>query len=300
MKLKSKIFISMGMVFVLFGVAISVALTGMQSNKDRFENFLQQDLALSQAATSLYAQGLQMGQALRNIVMDPTNQAAFKNLDQAAKAFKEHTQTALVLAASSPADLKVLEQVAALREQQIPLQNKIVALASTDQKAAIAAISQEETPVWRKIREQLVDFSKAKEAAVEKTKAETVAYSQRMLMITLGLLLVAVIAATAIVIWLVRHIMSQLGGEPAYAVEVAQAISSGDFSKAITVKSDDDSSLLFSINAMRETLTGTIGDIRHATETIAVASREIASGNADLSSRTESQASSLETTSWFA
>src|SRR3569832_71833 len=39
-----------------------------------------------------------------------------------------------------------------------------------------------------------------------------------------------------------------------------------------------------------------VGQVRHGTETIAVASREIASGNADLSSRTESQASSLEET----
>ena len=296
MKLKSKIFMSMGMVFVLFSVAIGVALTGMQSNKNRFERFLEQDLALAQAATSLYAQGLQMGQALRNIVIEPTNQAGFKNIEKAAGEFKADSQKALSLAASNPSDRKILEQVAALREQQISIQSKIVGLASTDQAAAIAAISQEETPVWRKIREHLVDFIKAKQASVENTKAEMVAFSERMLMITLVLLLVAVIAAAAIVFWLVRHIMKQLGGEPAYAVEVAQAISSGDFSRAITVERGDSSSLLFSINAMRETLTGTIGDIRHATETIAVASREIASGNADLSSRTESQASSLEQT----
>ena len=275
MKLKSKIFMSMGMVFVLFSVAIGVALTGMQSNKNRFERFLEQDLALAQAATSLYAQGLQMGQALRNIVIEPTNQAGFKNIEKAAGEFKADSQKALSLAASNPSDRKILEQVAALREQQIPIQSKIVGLASTDQAAAIAAISQEETPVWRKIREHLVDFIKAKQASVENTKAEMVAFSQRMLMITLALLLVAVIAAAAIVFWLVRHIMKQLGGEPAYAVEVAQAISSGDFSRAITVERGDSSSLLFSINAMRETLTGTIGDIRHATETIAVASREI-------------------------
>ena len=73
MKLKSKILLSMGGVFLLFGVAISVALTGMQSNKNRFESFLEQDLALAQAANHMYAQGLQMGQALRNVVMDPSN-----------------------------------------------------------------------------------------------------------------------------------------------------------------------------------------------------------------------------------
>ncbi|MDP1929031.1 MAG: methyl-accepting chemotaxis protein [Thiobacillus sp.] len=296
MKLKSKIILSMGMVFMLFSVAIAVALTGMQTNKNRFEHFLDQDLALAQAATNLYAHGLQMGQALRNIVMDPANKAAYKNLEASSAEFKANSEKALALAATSPADLKILEEVAALREQQAPIQAKIVSLASTDQVAAIAAISKEETPVWRNIRTRLMDFTEAKQAAVEQTKAEMEAFSQRMLMFALVLVVVALVVASAIVFWLVRHIMKQLGGEPAYAVDVARAISEGDFSRSVALENGDTSSLLYAINAMRQNLTGTIGDIRHSTETIAVATREIASGNADLSSRTEQQASSLEET----
>ena len=296
MKLKTNIILSMAGVFLLFSVAIGVALTGMQSNKSRFDKFLEHDMALSQAATNLYAQGLQMGQALRNVVIDPGNEKAYKNLEASAAEFKDTSKTALALAAGNPSDLAVLEEVVALREQQIPIHSRIISLAGSDQAAAITAISKEETPVWRQIRERLVDFTKAKQVAVEQTKAEINAFSQRMLMITLVLLVVALIAASAIVIWLVRHIMHQLGGEPAYAVEVAQAISNGDFSRSVELKQGDTSSLLFSINAMREHLTGTIGDIRNATETISVASREIATGNADLSNRTESQASSLEET----
>ncbi|HQT31275.1 MAG TPA: methyl-accepting chemotaxis protein [Thiobacillus sp.] len=281
---------------MLFGVAIAVALTGMQSNKNRFESFLEEDLALAHAATNLYAHGLQMGQALRNIVMDPANQGAYKNLEASSAEFKANSEKALALAATSPADMKILEEVAALREQQAPIQAKIVSLAGTDQVAAIAAISKEETPVWRNIRTRLMDFTAAKQAAVEQTKAEMAAFSQRMLMFALVLVVVALVVASAIVFWLVRHIMKQLGGEPAYAVDVARAISEGDFSRSVALENGDTSSLLYAINAMRQNLTGTIGDIRHSTETISVATREIASGNADLSSRTEQQASSLEET----
>ncbi|MDP2025162.1 methyl-accepting chemotaxis protein [Sulfuriferula sp.] len=296
MKLKTKIILNMGLVFLLFSVAISVALTGMQSTKSRFESFLEHDLALAQAATNQYAQGLQLGQALRNIVIDPANKTAFKNLETAGNEFKETNQKALALAKNDPADLKVLEEVAALREQQIPIQAKIVSLAATNQAAAIEVVSKEETPVWRSIRVRLQDYIKAKSAAVENTKAEMAAFSQRMLVTALVLMLVAMVVGAGIVFWLIRHIMQQLGGEPVYAAEVARAISAGDFSREITVARGDSSSLLFTMNAMRENLTVTIGDIRQSTETIAVASRQIASGNADLSSRTESQASSLEET----
>lgn len=243
MKLKSKIVLNIGLVFVLFSVAIGVALTGMQSNKNRFEVFLEQDLALAQEVTNLYAHGLQMGQALRNIVMDPANQAAYKNLDASAAEFKDASENALALAATDPADLKVLQEVAAFREQQIPLQAKVISLASTDQAAAIAAISQDETPVWRNIRARLLDLKKEKKAAVETTKAEMIAFSQRMLMLTLVLVAVALVAATAIVFWLVRHIMKQLGGEPVYAVEIARSISEGDFSRAVALEKGDTTSL---------------------------------------------------------
>jgi methyl-accepting chemotaxis protein len=47
---------------------------------------------------------------------------------------------------------------------------------------------------------------------------------------------------------------------------------------------------------MQDNLVNTVNHIKQGTETISVASREIASGNADLSARTESQASSLEET----
>ena len=188
---------------------------------DHRENFLAQDLALAQEANLLYSQGLQMGQAVRNIVMDPTNQLAYKNLDAASAEFKKASQKALALAATHPDDLKVLQEVVALREQQIPLHAKVVSLASSDQAAAIAVISKEETPVWREIRTRLMDYLKVKRGAVENTKTEMAAFSQRMLTITLVLVALALVVASAIVFWLVRHIMKQLGGEPAYAVEIA-------------------------------------------------------------------------------
>ncbi len=296
MKLRTKITLSMGSVFLIFSVAISVALTGMQSNRSRFENFIQQDLALAQAANGLYAQGLQMGQAIRNLVMDPNNPNIANALEQSSNEFKRLSLQALALAANRPKDLKTLKEIVALREQQIPIHAKIASLAHTNRAAAIAAISKEETPVWRGIRLRLMDFTKAKRAAVDVTKIEMIAYSQRILTITLILLALALAAASTIVWWLIRHIMKQLGGEPVYAVEVARAISQGDFSREITLARADRTSLLSAMNSMRKSLIGTIGDIRQSTETIAVASRQVATGNADLSARTESQAASLEET----
>ncbi|MFP5505482.1 MAG: chemotaxis protein, partial [Gammaproteobacteria bacterium] len=229
MTLKSRIIAGMALIFVLFGIAKVIALIGMQSNKNRFERFLEQDLALADAANGLYAQGLQMGQALRNIVLDPANPKAFENLDSAAKEFQGYSDKALALAQANPDDLKVIESVAALRVQQKAIHDRIVQMAPSDQPGAIEAIKSDETPSWRTMRGQLLDFIKLKHGQVETTKAEMSAFSQRMLMISLVFALIAAVAAAAIAIWLTRSIMCQLGGEPAYAAEIAKAIAGGDF-----------------------------------------------------------------------
>ena len=106
-----------------------------------------------------------------------------------------------------------------------------------------------------------------------------------------------VIAALALVSYfVVKAIWEQLGGEPEYARDIAQAVAGGDLSMEIMVEPHDKGSLLAALREMRERLGGMVSGIKISAETIKTASTEIASGNADLASRTESQASSLDQT----
>ena len=99
--------------------------------------------------------------------------------------------------------------------------------------------------------------------------------------------------AVLIGLWLIRAISSPLNE----AVRVARAVAAGDLSQRIEIRSNDETGqLLTALKAMTESLSRTVGQVRMGTETIGVASREIAAGNADLSSRTETQAGSLEET----
>jgi methyl-accepting chemotaxis protein len=296
MKLKTKMILSMGLCFFLFILALAVAYTGMYNTKSRFETFLDEDQAILQATTNMYAQGLQMGQALRNIVMDPVNKVAYKNLEDASREFKKANDAAITLASAESDTLTMLKKIAAIRERQIPIQERIVALAATDQAGAIAMISKEETPVWREMRVPLLDFVKAKNAAVSTTKSSMNSFTDQMLITSVVLGIMAIILGAAMMTWLTRSVMKQLGGEPDYAANIAGGISAGDFSTSIALDRNDRSSLLFAMHTMRQNLNQTLVDIRHSADAIDTASREIATGNADLSARTEAQASSLEET----
>ena len=296
MKLKTKMMLCMGLVFLFFICAIGVALVGMQNAKNQFSSFLEQDQALLSASTNMYAQGLQMGQALRNVVIDPANPTGYKNLEDAGKSFKEQSDIAQELAKARPAAQKIFQEVNALRERQAALHGKILAVVKEDQPAAVGVLKKDETPVWREMRTKLLDFIKEKNAEVKQTKQDVVDFTRKMLVVSVGLALLAVVLGGGIAFWLVNNIMRLIGGEPAYAVEVANDISSGDFSRRVETDAGDSGSVLFRMKAMQQTLAGIVTQIRSGTDTIATASSEIAAGNLDLSSRTEQQASSLEET----
>jgi methyl-accepting chemotaxis protein len=118
--------------------------------------------------------------------------------------------------------------------------------------------------------------------------------SASMLMLALGSVALAIGLLAGFLI--TRRLLTQLGGEPGYAVIITQQIAAGDLSGAINTRQGDQSSLLFAISAMRDSLATIVTQVRKGTDTIATASGQIAAGNLDLSARTEQQASSLEET----
>jgi methyl-accepting chemotaxis protein-1 (serine sensor receptor) len=81
------------------------------------------------------------------------------------------------------------------------------------------------------------------------------------------------------------------------ALDHLDAISKGDLTHRVEVSSKDEmGQLLSGLAAMRESLTVIVSSVTSASESIAIATREIAAGNIDLSARTEQQATSLQRT----
>ncbi len=287
----------MAVVFTFFVIALGVAISGMQNAATQFDRFIEQDQAFLAASTNLYAQGLQMGQALRNVILAPSNQLAYKNIDTAHDAFFKEIATALMLAKDDPAVTQTLQQIKLLQERQSELQKKIAGLAKENQGAAIEMLNAEETPLWRQIRGELLELIKTKNAAVAVAKVDLASRTRAALMYSLLLAGGAILGGAGVAIWLTRNIMRQLGGEPEYAVSIATSIAAGDLTRQIDVDDEHNSaSLLFAMRTMQDSLAALVHKVRSGTDTITTAAIEIAAGNLDLSTRTEEQASSLEET----
>jgi len=151
-------------------------------------------------------------------------------------------------------------------------------------------------PAQKKWLEALDQLAALEDKQNNQTQADAEAQfaSARNFMLVLLVLAVGMGVAAATVI--TRGLLKQLGAEPGYTSKIATSIAEGDLSIAIDTKSSDRGSLLTEMKQMRNSLVDIVSQVRRGTLTITTASREIAAGNTDLSSRTELQASSLEKT----
>jgi methyl-accepting chemotaxis protein len=137
---------------------------------------------------------------------------------------------------------------------------------------------------------QLVALQKAL-AKKEHEKVMSLSDSSRILMAAVG---AVVMVLGGVLAWLLsRSITKPLSN----AVAVARTVAAGDLGSRIEVSSKDETGqLLLALKDMNESLLKTVTDVRSGTDTIATASKQIAAGNFELSSRTEQQAGALEET----
>lgn len=97
-------------------------------------------------------------------------------------------------------------------------------------------------------------------------------------------------------LWFAAYLRRLLGGEPAEAVRAVKAVASGNLTYPVRLRAGDQTSVMAEIAHMQERLTQLVLQVRSGVTYVATAADEIATGNADLSIRTEQQASSLQDT----
>ena len=153
---------------------------------------------------------------------------------------------------------------------------------------------------WFKMATEKINLLKEVETRLSddllKTTEQIRGQAQTMMIFYIVISLAALLITLIFAAYMIRIMLRQLGGEPDYAAEAVHKIAGGDLSVNLDVKAGDDSSLLYSLSAMQDSLRELIGEVKSAIDNITTGAGEIAMGNADLSQRTEEQAASLEET----
>jgi methyl-accepting chemotaxis protein len=147
------------------------------------------------------------------------------------------------------------------------------------------------------VHEQLEELSNMQLLAAQLEHSDSVNQYKITRNISIALIVLGLTFSVLMGLMVIRGIMRQLGGEPAYVAGIVSRIADGDLTVQVQTRTNDNSSMLFAIKSMVGKLTGIVTDVRNSTDSISNAAKQVAAGNNDLSQRTAEQASSLEETS---
>lgn len=90
-------------IFLFFILLFAISYLNEKGFQDRIERLTKEDIKLLLALNEMYAQGLQTGQAVRNVFINPKDEQAKKNYQKVHQEFVKSNEEALKL---SMADLQ--------------------------------------------------------------------------------------------------------------------------------------------------------------------------------------------------
>jgi methyl-accepting chemotaxis protein len=288
--------LSAGFLLVLLCAAVLFAqgLWRMSQLQQGVATIVEGDAAGLTGATDMREAAWSMALSLRKAVT-PSYPAESVNEMKKLAATMEAYEAAERALAQLPANDQGKQALAAaveLKQAASQMTEKIKALIKEDRQYDGATLVKKEfLPLhekWLASLGVLVDVQKQNMKAAHQVSAERYDYA-RMGMVAVGI--VTLVLGVSIAWFITRTITAPLRE----AGEIAAAIAGGDLTRNIEPKTRDEAGqLVAQLKTMQDNLLRTVHGIKQGSETISVASREIASGNADLSARTERQAASLE------
>ena len=296
LKIGTRLAIGFGAIML---VMVGLALGSLWVNKvsrDRLAATLAEAGAKEQLAIEMKGLALELSSALRNLVILPDLEALGLENERI-----RSLQGALDTALTRMAGLEI-----AAHERQVVMSIRgIDAEFDGPAKEAYELATHFRTedvgnlmlrtidPLVGRLLEQLDILIQQQRGAYQEAMAGALARSDRLMVVTLGVIAAVLVAAAVFAFALTRSITGPLGE----SVRVARRVASGDLTSRVDVSGRDEAAeLLGALREMNDGLGSMVSRIRTGAESIAVGAGQVAAGNQQLSSRTEEHASSLEET----
>ena len=285
---------------LLSALALAAALFHLQLISAEFKGFIHHDQALLSAYTEMYAQGLQGGQAIRNVTLDPKNKLAFDNMNKANADFGRALGSVRSLAAGDPARTAQLDEIAAGWAATLVARKQVLELAGGSQAQAMQLLNEGETPAWRKVRAKLLQAIEAKQKEVAALDDKIAAAARQALWLCGGLGSLALLLACAVIVaateGTVRAVVRLKAGIAALAEGDA------DLSRRLEVASQDEVGQASThFNTFMERMQTLVSQIRasaaqvdQSSALLSTSSREMAESLATQSASTSAMAASVE------
>ncbi len=237
---------------------------------------------------------LEGGIAARNVGLQYTTPTMLKEeekFQQQRTKFLE-AQRKLTDLGLTDAEKAIVATIVSLNAQtDAPLKEAMELVKSYSNEAAGKLISSRIDPLNKQAIAEIDKLVNLQQAAIDDLLESADAAGRRLTMLLIGMGVLTVLMGGMFSWMTTRSITRPLQD----AVGVAKRVAGGKLGAPIEVSGKDETSeLLRALKEMDDSLSRIVSQVRSGTDEIGAASDEISAGNADLSGRTEAQASALE------
>ncbi len=289
MGINRKLYLLIGLVVGILAIAF---FAFMVQNR-RMETTMQMvdnDLQLLVSLNGMYADGLQTGQATRNVLLDPTDEKAKENYRTAHESFLKNADAARAVAPSPTQE--PLRKISSLWDDDHRLKVEVQRLATEGKREeAVHMLIERETPAWREVKGLLLGLLKEQEKVFSVTKDREIADIKHRKIVLWAALPVTGIFFVILSLTLSRSITERISE----GVAVADRLAEGDLTVNVAVTADDETGqLLRAMQKLAERLKGVVADVQTAAGNVASGSVQLSTGAQQMSQGAAEQAASTE------
>ena len=296
LKIGIRLGLGFGLVLLLMGAMITLALARFAAIGDQAEKILEKDWVKADAAATLNATTRANAQRTMELFFT-TDPGRLTHLHQQIAANKQTVSEALatldrIVYTDEGRDL--LAKIKQKRVAYVASFSQVDKLLQGGERdAASQRLTTETLPAIDTLQGDVKALAEYQHKLVDQsgvTIKQNIASAQALL---LGVGVTALLVAAAFAWWLTRLITGPIND----AVKIAETVAAGDLTSHIeSTRNDETGKLLRALMTMNQSLVNVVGTVRRSSDNIATGSGQIATGNQDLSQRTEEQAANLQET----
>ena len=293
LKIGVRLWIGFGLVIVLMIGALATAIGRMSSAEQRVNNILNDRYRKIALTTEIKYNVALIHQHMRSAVIESDAAGVEHEVDamNAIRTTNKGLLDSFDKIINVPKAREIFTAITQARVMDLAAQKELLAsIASGDAAAAKQLLGgkiAETERAYVKLLDDMTQLQTGKMDEESRALLSEFAFGRGlMIALAVGAFMLAMFAAWSATLSITRPM--------SVAVGLARRVADGDLTTPIAVTSRDEmGQLMEALNDMNASLAKIVGEVRTGTDSIAMASQQIAVGNLDLSSRTEQQASSL-------
>jgi len=272
----------------------------MRASENRVDLFVEKYQTLAFIISDMHTQGLQTEQALRNIILNPTDEKAMANYKKANEEFTDANKQASKLAKEIKKYEQGVDKLPQMWNELGTVKEQIISLArSGNQPESIAMLNKEGTSRWRDIKAQIIELQKTMKKDMAVFRKEMDKNNEGTLVETVVILGVAILLINVILLIFWKIIQGSMNDLVHRLNDIAAG--EGDLTQRLKVQGKDEfAEAAHWLNQFMEKLNTTMSSVSQTSQTLASATYQLNSTADQMATSAEEvacQASSVATAS---